>query len=561
MAMIGFSFHGQHETLIMKRLFAFAAAACLLYLGSTFFSPYTLSNKDVEFDIETGTIVRSLSTRSNLIIPNELHGVPVKVIGERAFRWQELKHVVLPDTLLRIEEGAFSLNELSEISLPASLEYIGERAFESNKLVTLVIPSSVRELGKRAFYYNKLSNLDIDLESTHINYDTFSENTVIQLNGETTDGVLTRTVKDGNSSKREVVAYVGSSTHIEIEEGIDAIADYAFAYGRLVKVTLPQSLRHIGESAFCSNQLTEISFGERLETIGADAFSQNRLTTVEIPTWFSEIAPGAFRSNSLRELVIPPSVVTVGDDAFSGNNLSSLQLPDSLRNIGVSAFAMNHLTEVTIPDSVQSVGLIAFYSNKLHTVNMDIHRTKVNGGAFARNHITTLNGEPFDGMFFALDDSGELDNTIIASWAHRRHHVRIPDSVKHIDDQAFVFSGLYSVALPEKLETIGVAAFKNNEISSVVLPSSLTSVGNYAFAYNPIKQVSLEQGTQLQHIGSNGLSDSFNHDVFITLPEPDITGFVAWSVKNEDGEPLGERKAGSMVRFQDLNNEYNAIFE
>ena len=123
-----------------------------------------------------------------IIIPSQIDGVDVEVIGENCFKgdsdegpFSGLSCVIIPDTVKRIEESAFlyaaadkyilsnSLveigahafqgNDLTEIEIPNSVTTIGAYAFQSNDLTELKIPDSVKSLGEMAFARNPLTNV------------------------------------------------------------------------------------------------------------------------------------------------------------------------------------------------------------------------------------------------------------------------------------------------------------------------------------------------------------------------------------------------------------------
>lgn len=82
--------------------------------------------------------------------------IPSKeVIHESAFaNNQDLRILVLPDGLKKIEENAFrNCRNLEEVNFPEGLEFIGASAFEwCEKLRRVVIPGSVEVVQEFAFY-------------------------------------------------------------------------------------------------------------------------------------------------------------------------------------------------------------------------------------------------------------------------------------------------------------------------------------------------------------------------------------------------------------------------
>jgi hypothetical protein len=93
---------------------------------------------------------------------------------------------------------------------------------------------------------------------------------------------------------------------------------------------IPDSVTHIGEEAFCNNQLTSVVIGNSVTSIGWDAFRNNRLTSVVIPNSLTSIDGWAFINNQLTSVVIGNSVRRIGKEAFSGNQLTSIVIGDNV---------------------------------------------------------------------------------------------------------------------------------------------------------------------------------------------------------------------------------------
>ena len=123
---------------------------------------------------------------------------------------------------------------------------------------------------------------------------------------------------------------------VGIPEGVEILANWAFAQcQRLEWVSLPQTLRIIGEHAFreCVS-LTEITIPDGVKEIrGGTFFGCSALGTATLPPGLREIGAYAFSCcDSLREIVIPDGVQALGRGAFEGcSALCRAELPASFR--------------------------------------------------------------------------------------------------------------------------------------------------------------------------------------------------------------------------------------
>jgi hypothetical protein len=117
------------------------------------------------------------SSGGDLIIPEEISGYPVTIIGKRAFFNKKLTSVTIPNSVTIIEEEAFlggsgkrEYNErggssvipqgtISDVSIGTGVTTIGNSAFEYNKLSAIIIPNSVTSIGGLAFANNPVTSV------------------------------------------------------------------------------------------------------------------------------------------------------------------------------------------------------------------------------------------------------------------------------------------------------------------------------------------------------------------------------------------------------------------
>ena len=174
-----------------------------------------------EFDEMTGTITGYKGGKPpvNLVIPEDINGVPVKHIGEKAFYYST--------------SGGMISTQIKTLELPESIEVIGKWAFQGNLLEKLTLPDSVIELSERAFFGNKLTEIEFSNSLKSIGNSAFMQNQLKE---------------------------------IEIPSNVEEIQEGAFKTNLLTNVILHEGLKNIGANAFEDSQIDEIIIPETVES-------------------------------------------------------------------------------------------------------------------------------------------------------------------------------------------------------------------------------------------------------------------------------------------------------
>lgn len=361
-------------------------------------------------------------SRSDVVVPANYRGLPVKRIGERAFAGcSALKSVTLPEGLESIGERAFAdCSALKSVTLPAGLESIGRAAFSGCDGIT-----------------------DITLPFVGA-YADDAEGRLGYIFGD-----LLNSNKNVPASLRTVVLTGGTQIPARAFEECS----------NLGSVTLPAGLESIGERAFAGcSALEGIVFPGSLRTIGEEAFANCRmLDQITLPAGLESIGVRAFTgcASLAGELVIPDSVVSIGERAFAScTALGSVTIGSGVKDFGEHAFALCYdLTRVTVKAGAACIGQWAFYyCVSLADVTIGEGVTTIGAGAFA----------------WCRALSGRLV---------------LPDSVKEIGSQAFAgCEAMTEAVLGRGVERIGYRAFYQCfALSGILLPESVTTIEESAF--------------------------------------------------------------------------------
>lgn len=206
----------------------------------------------------------------DIVIPEELNGHKVSVIGEEAFRERKTMYAVtIPEGVVSIKPEAFTAcTSLKTVSIPSSVRSIGKYAFLNCKELREVdLPQGVTRIEDATFYScESLERIMIPDSVTYIDRAAF----------QSCYHLTSVTIPAGVTSIRENTFYgCHSLSEIVIPEGVTSIGDLAFyACPELTEIRIPDSVTYIGESAFgkCEKlALITLPNGGEVE-IGENAF-------------------------------------------------------------------------------------------------------------------------------------------------------------------------------------------------------------------------------------------------------------------------------------------------
>ena len=386
---------------------------------------YTVGNSTYTYTIltdDTIKITKYKGTDESIVIPSEIDGKKVTVIGSSAFYgFKSLKNIEIPDGITSIENYAFcQCWSITSLSVPESVTSIGTGAFRfCGDLKEIKLPSNLTVLSDSLF------GADANLE-----YITFGD-------AEKTDTVI-------------------------IPETVQKIGNYVFMNCEKIKnIKLPSNLKIIGKTCFqgCIS-LTGLFIPQSVESIGGGIFGDcDALQSVEIEDENNnfifkdgilyDVKNGILVSavNSLipEKVIVDECTKTIDYSAFADcNNLYEIEIPQGVVNIGEKAFArLDNLKNIDIPDSVTNITTLAFYRcNGLVSVQVPGSVTAIKNGTFR-----------------------ECNNL---------KKVILNEGVAKIEGSAFVFcSSLEQIKLPQSLMSIGSGAFDNcTSLISVELPDN-----------------------------------------------------------------------------------------
>ena len=384
----------------------------------------------------------------SLIIPTLIEGFPVTEIDNWAFSGFGITSVKFPNTLEIIGNFGFSDNKITEVVFPSSIVRVGLSSFSNNLLTSLPDVSEVDDLSSTAFINNNIPESD---------WFVYKKNA------------------DGTFDYSVITGYLGSNKNVVIPESkngvvLKKIATYAFAYQSITSVVIPESVTVIDSYAFNSNNISKLTLPKNLEYLGVAAFNANRITSVEIPESVTYLGREVFNRNRLEQedaffykrnsdgSTDYSELISYGGYA-SIVNIPSIRNGVELKVIHPYTFIYSGITQISIPDSVINIGKHAFSGNQLIDEQAIIYKRTSSGIDYST--IVDYGGAKRVNVVFPAEKNGV--------------------SLKVIESQSFIYSGIQSLILPEGLTTIQASSL-NIGLKEVVIPSTVTYIGDLALA-------------------------------------------------------------------------------
>ena len=522
---------------MMKR----ALILVLSLLMLVFCIPALAESADWNYDANYAILRGYEGAGGDVVVPAEIDGFTVDVIGISVFKGDTITSLTLPETVLELRSNAVSSCEnLASVTLPQSLVVINRMNFFScTTLSEITIPAGVRYIGDTSFRFcdalRKITfegvcpAIDMDcftilpedavayvpddqLEAYTAAFENAGSEVSVQPSGKNAvivenNGYVEEEF-DFDASTGTITSYNGYATYLAIPETIGgapvkAIGPEAFArHTYLAFLELPEGLESIGDSAFYNCEtLGRVRFPSTLKTIGSSAFYNAYKSSVLELTSVESIGDYAFYFAGLKgSLELPEGLKSIGENAFEActNMGADLYLPSTLESIGSNAFKGDYNIQYIVLESptAPTLGENVFAGcDYLYDIDLNAHGSRQEMQQW-QAYVDAL-GLPCR-VWRAQDPTAQspekgtyqYENCVLTEYTGtgtRIHpHLTVSkEPVVGLGDGVFKDSQTieyFSVAHNDEFTTIGAEAFMNSSLREVDLFDSVTTIGARAFA-------------------------------------------------------------------------------
>ena len=178
----------------------------------------------------------------------------------------------------------------------------------------------------------------------------------------------------------------------------------------------------------------------------------------------------------IRTVYMGEGVTSIGKSAFAGcGNLKKAVMPVQLSETGRYIFNnCTNLVEVDLPDNLTAIAEGSFgYCSSLASIDLPLKVEKIENWAFIYSNLSSI---AIPNSVISIGDGAFSQCSSLTD-------ITIPDSVTSIGEGAFDdCSGLTSITIPNSVTSIGASAFRGcSSLTSITIPNSVTSIGYYAF--------------------------------------------------------------------------------
>lgn len=383
---------------------------------------------------------------SSVSLPTSL-----KYIGKEAFRASGIRSVILPDSVLQIDDKAYiNCQNLESIVLSQSLYRIGRFAFSGSGIKTIIIPMSVNYIGESCFY-NCFQLSSIEVQEGNNAYSSI-------------DGVLF-------SLDKSVLLRVPPLLYPDSEDNTNPRKDFTAIHEKDLICEKDGIIEY-------ENLFENITYIEQSDKTSGKAYKQI-ICKDGVFIWPSiriKDGPGWYLNEGWRiyvedgEFVKCGSVIGMqydyeyqnGWEYYFGPSRKSYAIPNTVKILAEGALQRCPFKKLILPESLERIEKYQFEFSNISEI------------------IVSSENE-----FYEYRENSLIDkkNKKLLHWFGKEKDIVIPQGVEIIGERAFDFFQFKSLVIPEGVKCIEEFAFYcSSQGFTIYLPSSLCYIASNAFS-------------------------------------------------------------------------------
>ncbi|MBQ9742634.1 MAG: leucine-rich repeat protein [Ruminococcus sp.] len=399
---------------------------------------------------------------------------------------QNLQNIIIPGSVESLT-GFDGIQNLVSVTIGEGVKSIGENCFYNcSSLESVIIPSSVTSIGDSAFYScESLTSITIPDSIEKVGQSAFYDTAIYNDESNWKDGVLyIGAVLVKGSSKK------GLSGNYTVNEGTKVIAEYAMSGCNIDGITIPNSVRHIGDRAFFGCEILQsVSISDSVIEVGSQAFDFSGYYNEE-SNWDGDflyidsvLVSSAYPAETIKNYAIKEGTRVIAENALirAGSYLVSLTIPASTQYISPSDGYVDYSTEWGAGFDFRAYGVFGFGLNNL------------------KEFVVNENNEALISIDGVLVDKKTSEILRYPAGAEATEYT-VPDEITGVRGSAFVNVGFSSVIIPKSVTNIDEAAFQGpwydiNNLNNIIIYGYEASCAEAFANKNGIKFVAIKELT------------------------------------------------------------------
>lgn len=465
----------------------------------------------------------------------------VEKISAGCFAGSAVNKIVIPNSVKYLGSGTFYSSELSEIKIGSGLSEINSYTFWNTNLSKVIIPKNISIIHDGAFCgCDRLQEVIFENDSVKIGMDAFAGCPLKEINLGENVSEIGMFAFSGNAANSVVIpdsvtkitygsfANAENLVDIDIPDNISSVCGHAFDNTAWYD-SQPNGLVYLENVLYGikGSVDADVTLKQGTTVIADYAFENSYIETISLPDTIKTIGEYAFHdSKSLKEIYIPASVNYIGEHAFAGcSNLDRIEVdPNNKKYSSYGGVLFNkdgteliycpnssrysgYRIAYTIPDWVKFVRNYAFEDNAVQEITISNDKTL------------------FDEYAFALLDAWGMDNSRVLTFVcdeTSNAYAFAKSRMYRTEELPSIASGYCGDNIQWKLSSSGKLKITGKgEMYNYKLPSLAPW---YEYRYKSVEIIVSEDVTK---IGNNSFNCFYNLEtVYIKNPDTQFGWYV-----------------------------------